>query len=163
MEVEALRHGGSKVVGELQSAVAADIDVLLNSIPLDVINARGDLEAVREVVLRSDLEALRRVGAIGLRGLAVRKPVGDQARTACGDQRRIIAARPESLGVGEVIEIVFISLEIETKLRRERGLMLRATCIARSVVFVAVRKMRQRKAQIGVPAAGRQRQLVGQL
>ena len=96
LQVEALGHRGSQIVGELQAAVARDVDVLLNVVPLDVVDAGRDLHSVVEVVLRADLVALGGVVVVGLAA-----PCRSESLRRSGPPRRTPAAAADCSRPGE--------------------------------------------------------------
>jgi hypothetical protein len=75
LQIETFRHGRAEIGRVLKAAAARGagvIDVLLNVVPFDVVNARGNSQAIVEVVLRTDLEALGRIRlVVGRRAAAL--------------------------------------------------------------------------------------------
>src|ERR1700733_433475 len=51
LQIEALGYRRAEIVRKLQSAVACHVYALLNVVPADVVDARGKLEDIVEVVL----------------------------------------------------------------------------------------------------------------
>src|SRR5206468_927342 len=105
LHIAAPRHGGTEVVGELKAA-AAHVNVLLNAVPLDVIEAGGDPQAIGDGVLRSDFVALGGVRFVVQRRLTAGIAFGHEIGLANAGQRRVHASWPEAFGVSRIIEIL---------------------------------------------------------
>src|SRR5436305_3247973 len=108
---------------------------LLDVVPADVVDAAREPDALGDVVLGADLETVDRVGAEGSRSR--RNAERLKIRCAGGLRQRVVgAARPESLGVGEVVHVVRIHLELQPYPGRE------------GVLLVAARACRRRREQL---------------
>jgi len=68
LQVEPLRHGVAEVFGKLDLTDGRH-HIFLDVVPLDVVDAAREPDAVVDVVLGPDLEAVHRVGLIGGRRL----------------------------------------------------------------------------------------------
>ena len=118
LDVKAVRRGAAQIGHELLAAIA-DIDQLLDVVPVDVIGAGIDFEGpVEQLVLGADLIAPQAVGIKG-RGDGAEPLGGDVAEIGQG---RIGAADAIALGGRRIIEVVAIGLIGKTELGRDRGL-----------------------------------------
>ena len=122
LDVQALGNRGSEIRNERNLADRRHHG-LLDVVPTDVVHAAGDLDAIVDIVLGSDLETVDRIGIE--RQWRAGNAETLEVRGAGGIGHGIVAAaRTESLRVREVVEVPRIHLIGEAHLGRERILGL---------------------------------------
>src|SRR5262249_59142240 len=94
---------------------------LLDVVPLDVVDAAGDPDAVVDVVLGADLETVDGVGVVGRR--RVRYAEIREVRRTGGERQRVVGtAGTVALRVGRVDHVIRVGLVLQGQLRGERVL-----------------------------------------